>query len=251
MIESYDPWLLWFDTWSKDSFKLITPERQDELISLIRSLSEKCLVNSRIQFLAPSKDVDFMSTMDNAFPEKGFAKPWETSGPLNYSWAYHSMDYGWKETRELIQNLVKNVSLGGNYQLNVGPTGSGCFQEAAIRRLHEIGSWMRVNGESIYGTTADSLGKMPWGRITSRHIAENRKRLYLHLWEFTPGTAIFLDGASGNTMEASVLETGQPIEVEPGQKGPWIKIPAELHRDDLPVIRLDLCVGSASEKLCR
>jgi alpha-L-fucosidase len=245
LIENYDPWFLWFDSWNKDSFKLITPERQDELISLVRKLSDKCLVNSRIQFLAPSEDVDYISTMDNSFPEEGFPKPWETSGTLNHSWAYHSMDYGWKPTRDLIKNLVKNASLGGNYQLNVGPMGNGCFQEAATKRLREIGTWMRVNGESVRGTTASSLGEMPWGRITSRRIDENRTSLYLHLWEFTPGTAVLLDGASGNPIEARVLETGQPIDVEPCEGGMLVRIPKELNRADLPVIRLDMCNDNA------
>ena len=240
LIENYDPWFFWFDSWNKDSFKLITPERQDELISLIRSLSDRCLVNSRIQFLAPSDKVDYMSTMDNTFPDEGFPKPWETSGTLNHSWAYHSMDYGWKPTRELIQYLVKNASLGGNYQLNVGPMADGRFQEAAIRRLREIGTWMRVNGESIYGTTGSPFGNMPWGRITSRVIDENQTTLYLHLWDFTPGTAVFVEGATGTASDAAVLEAGQAVEVESGQSGLWVRIPSELNPIDLPVVRLSL-----------
>lgn len=78
-------------------------------------------INSRIQFNNPSDQVDYMSTMDNTFPDEGFARPSETSGTLNRSWAYHSMDYGWKTPEELIRNLVGNAALGGNYQLNVGP----------------------------------------------------------------------------------------------------------------------------------
>ncbi len=241
LIENYDPWFLWFDSWNRDSFDLITPERQDELISLVRKLSDKCLVNSRIQFLAPSEDVDYMSTMDNCFPDEGLPKPWETSGTLNDSWAYHSMDYGWKPTRELIKNLVKNASLGGNYQLNVGPMGNGTFQKAATKRLREIGCWMGVNGESVYETTASPLGEMPWGRITCRRIDNNRTILYLHIWLSTPGTAVHLDGVSGNVIEARVLETGQPIDVEPYKGGILVKIPKELNHEDLPVIRLDMC----------
>ena len=245
LIENYDPWFFWFDSWNKDSFDLITPERQDELISLVRKLSDKCLVNSRIQFLAPSEDVDYMSTMDNRFPDEGFPKPWETSGTLNHSWAYHSMDYGWKPTRELIKNLVKNVSLGGNYQLNVGPMGNGRFQKAAIKRLREIGAWMDVNGESVYETTTCPLGKMPWGRVTYRRLDENRTILYLHLWEYTPETAVCLDGASGNVIEARALETGQPIHVEPCEGGVLVRIPKALNPDSLPVIRLDMCEDGA------
>jgi len=247
LIENYDPWFFWFDSWNEDSFKLITPERQDELISLIRELSDKCLVNSRIQFMAPSEDIDYISTMDNTFPDEGFQKPWETSGTLNHSWAYHAMDYEWKPTRELIKNLVKNASLGGNYQLNIGPMGDGTFQKAAIKRLREIGTWMQINGESVHGTAASPLGDMPWGRITSRSIDGNRTSLYLHLWEFTPGTAVLVEGTSCEVTEAVVLETGQPIDVEHCASGMLIRIPKELNGDDLPVIRLDMCTDQRAD----
>ena len=245
LIENYDPWFLWFDTWSLESFELITPQRQDELIALIRSLSKKCLVNSRIQFRAPSDQVDFMSTMDNSFPTKGFRKPWETSGTFNDSWGCHAMDYRWRPTKELIENLVKNASLGGNYQLNVGPMGNGCFQEAAIKHLREVGAWLRANGEAIYGTLGSTFDKMPWGHITRRPLDAKRTRLYLHLWKFTPGTAILLPGVSLHVIKAESIATGQPIEAELGEKGIWIRLPQELDPDDLPVIKLDVFEDSA------
>ncbi|MFA6290888.1 MAG: alpha-L-fucosidase [Victivallales bacterium] len=240
LIENYDPYFLWFDTWSDKSFSYITEAREDELISLIRKLSTKCLVNSRIQFLRPSDKVDFISTMDNSFPAEGFTKPWETSGTLNHSWAYHSMDFGWRSTRQLLQNLIGNAALGGNYQLNVGPMGDGCFQTAATRRLHEIGVWLEVNGESIYGTQASPIGKMSWGRITSRPLENNKTRLYLHLWEFTPGTALLVNGLHGTPLSAKVLESGQPVTVENGSSGTWLSLPVDLQSIDMPVIALDM-----------
>lgn len=240
LLDNYDPWLLWFDSWNKDSFTYVTPERQDELISLIRSRSDKCLINSRIQYLSPSDRVDFISMMDNEFPEQGAAKPWETSGTLNHSWAYHSLDFGWKSTRSLLQNLIGNAAIGGNYQLNVGPTGDGRFQPAASKRLREIGLWLASNGESIYGTEPSPLGKPSWGRITSRSLPNNQTRLYLHLWDFTSGTALLLEGLHNTPMSARVLETGQPVTVNAGEAGLWLRLPTELSGVELPVIALDV-----------
>jgi alpha-L-fucosidase len=247
LIENYDPAFFWFDSWHDYQGKgrdftgaYLTLARQNELIALIRSLNDRCLVNSRINFTAPSDQVDYMSTMDNDFPEHGFAKPWETSGTLNDSWGYHCLDFGWKSTRSLIQNLVGNASLGGNYQLNVGPTGEGEFQPAAIRRLREIGEWLRVNGESLYGTQASPVGKMPWGRITRRHGDHDTTRLYLHLWDFTPGTALRVDGVRNEPLRAAVLETVQSVKAEAGQQGVWLELPKDLAGLSLPVIALDV-----------
>jgi alpha-L-fucosidase len=105
-----------------------------------------------------------------------------------------------------------------------------------------MGAWLAVNGESIYGTQASPLGKMPWGRITTRPLGNNRSRSYLHLWEVTPGTALFIKGIQGSLLAAKVLESGQPVQVELGRTGCWIQLPGELKGIDLPVIALDVQV---------
>jgi alpha-L-fucosidase len=48
--------------------------------------------------------------------------------------------------------IVEIASKGGNYLLNVGPDGNGVIPEASVKILKEIGAWMRINGEAIYGT---------------------------------------------------------------------------------------------------
>jgi alpha-L-fucosidase len=77
---------------------------------------------------------------------------------LNGHWGYNSHDDKWKSTTTLLTNLIDIVSKGGNYLLNVGPTGEGLVPQPSVERLHEIGAWLKVNGEAIYGA-----GMTPFG----------------------------------------------------------------------------------------
>ena len=72
---------------------------------------------------------------------------------MNNTWGYRSDDHDWKSTGELLYWLTAITSKGGNYLLNIGPTGEGLFPEESLKRLKEIGEWMRINGESVYGST--------------------------------------------------------------------------------------------------
>ena len=57
-----------------------------------------------------------------------------------------------KSTNKLIHLLCDIVAKGGNFLLNVGPDADGNLPDTALLRMKEIGEWMKVNGEAIYGT---------------------------------------------------------------------------------------------------
>jgi alpha-L-fucosidase len=95
---------------------------------------------------------------------------------MNDTWGYKSNDHNWKSGKDLILKLSDIVSKGGNFLLNVGPTSKGEIPQPSIERLKQIGAWMDVNHEAIYGTQASPFPYLPWGRATLKG-----QKLYLHV----------------------------------------------------------------------
>jgi len=82
------------------------------------------------------------------------AHPWEENRGMAHSYGWNRIETvdDYKSARELILLLCDLVSRGGNLLLNVGPTADGRIPVIMQQRLVEMGDWLRVNGEAIYGT---------------------------------------------------------------------------------------------------
>ena len=136
--------VLWFDTPEK-----ISKAQSQELVDLVHQLQPGCIINARV-----GNRLGDYAVQEQKIPDTGNPKPWETCMTLNGHWGYHKMDQNWKSTETLVRHLVEVASKGGNFLLNVGPTGEGIIPGPSVEHLKEVGAWMKVNGESIYGTTA-------------------------------------------------------------------------------------------------
>ncbi len=138
--------LVWFDG---DGY--ITEDQAFQFYKTIYEVNPAILVNRRVGY----DFGDYLDSGDNVIPsaDDTMAKRWETCGTTNNSWAYKSYDSDFKSTKELLYYLVDIASKGGNYLLNIGPDGKGHVPAQSTQVLREIGQWLTINGEAIYGTS--------------------------------------------------------------------------------------------------
>ncbi len=191
---------VWFDGYwdqlSNEKDKHLQPNvdwRLPEIYQLIHRLQPACLIGNN-HHLSPLPGEDFQM-FEKDLPggnSTGFggqavsALPLETCETINNSWGFNITDSNYKSTTELIRLLVKDAGYGANLLLNIGPLPNGEIQTQFTDRLDSMGNWLRINGETIYGTHAGFIKPQPWGAVT-----EKGNMIFLHLFK-TDGDKFFL-----------------------------------------------------------
>ncbi|MBW9323998.1 alpha-L-fucosidase [Enterococcus casseliflavus] len=167
--------------------------RSEELLDMVYKLQPQIVVNNRLDlhledFVVDEFIGDFVSP-EQIVPNYGVVNslgepvPWEVCITMNNHWAYDATDKNFKTSRQIIRKLVECTSKNGNLILNIGPDARGNFPKESIDILLEVGSWMHLNGESIYGAGKSRLSKPSWGYYTRKdqyifaHIFDNSSEL--------------------------------------------------------------------------
>ena len=232
---------LWYDM-----SRYMLPEQSFNFYKIAYDLQPQMIVNHRI-----GNDFgDYIITGDNKIPQhpEEIDRPWETVGTLNNSWGYKSYDDDWKSVKELIFWLVEIVSKGGNYMLNIGPMPTGEVPEQSINNLRDVGKWLQINGEAIYGTNRWNISHEGPTEIsmegTSARQTEGfsmqftpedfwftRKgdKVYAIAIEYPDEKALiksFKSGTSGEVRDVSILGIDDPVDWKQTEEGLVVILPA-------------------------
>jgi alpha-L-fucosidase len=217
LLSNYGPVsVLWWDTPVG-----MTPERVSKLLPLLK-IQPEIVTNNRLD--KDKKTGDF-STPEQKIPATGMpGKDWETCMTMNTTWGYKSFDNKWKSTETLLHNLIDIASKGGNYLLNVGPTSEGEIPQPSVERLSEIGKWMKINGESIYGTTASPFKELSWGRCTTKPLSDGAT-LYLHVFDWPADGKLVVPRLKNTVQSASLLATHSKLKAITNPEGVIVSVP--------------------------
>jgi len=220
LLTEYGPLgIVWFDR------GMYTQEQGREFADLVHNLQPECLVNGRVGHYDKELLGDYQSMTDNGMPIGGIEEYWETPQTLNETWGYSQFDKNWKTPDEVIRRLVTIVSKGGNYLLNVGPTGQGIIPDPSVKILNVVGDWMQKNSESIYGTSPSPFPyELPWGYCTRKG-----SRLFLHVFDWPENGQLSLNGLNNKIEKAySLLDPEEALTVDRDEAGGlMIGLPAE------------------------
>jgi alpha-L-fucosidase len=161
---------------------------------------------------------------EQAIPKSALSDPWETCMTMNKHWGYYLGDEDCKPTELVIHNLIDVASKNGNFLLNVGPTGAGVIPGPSLARLRDVGEWLKVNGEAIYGTNGSPIGTPAWGRITKKATPLGTT-LYLHVFDWPKDGKLVVTGLSAKPDSATLLANGAKLEANATANGVTISLP--------------------------
>lgn len=150
LVDKYKPQLVWFDWWiEQPAFKPYLQEFASYYYNQGAKWRKGVAINYKNSAFPTSAAVldlerGQLSTTRSAF--------WQTDTSVSKNSWGHIEGQDYKTAGSIVGDLVDIVSKNGALLLNIGPRADGTIPTDEEQMLLDIGKWLKVNGEAIYGT---------------------------------------------------------------------------------------------------
>lgn len=225
LLTNYGPvGAIWFDgVWDQ-------PDNFDWQLSgqyeLIHRLQPGCLVgNNHHRLPYDGEDIQIFERDLPGENKAGFsagqsvsALPLETCETMNGMWGYKIEDQNYKSPQALIHYLVRAAGKNANLLMNIGPQPNGELPAAAIEHLKEVGQWMDIYGETIYGTRGGDVAPHQWGVSTRKG-----NRLFIHILDLKDN-GLYIPLAA-KVSKAVQFADKTPIQFKQTKQGVLLELP--------------------------
>jgi len=194
---------IWFDMGHS------TALQSHHFAETVHQLQPECMISGRIW----NSEGDFSETGDDDIPDYITDEPWESPASIfSETWGYRS----WQKrvpldtkVQEHILRLVKVVSRGGNYLLNIGPNGDGSVVDYEAAVLRGTGAWLHRNSEAIYNTSPQPFRKLDFGYATVKG-----NHLYLFVEHLPSDGRLHLSGLQNRIRDARWLNSANSLDID-------------------------------------
>lgn len=212
---------LWFDVPQHFDAK-----RGQGVIDFARIIQPDILINNRTgawgDYDTPEQRVGSMQ-MNRA---------WESCITIADQWAWKPNDKV-KTLQQCLQTLILSAAGDGNLLFNVGPDSLGVIEPLQVKRLEEMGNWLKKNGEAIYGTRGGPY-------LPGRNIACTRKDsvVYLHVLKWRKGVLSLPNLPT--TIQKATLLSGTNVSIQQQNNQLHITLPKAGRDSIATIIKLTL-----------
>ncbi len=231
--------LLWFDF---DGGRAVYD--QTNTYALVKKAQPQIIIDNRLDLGVKTSNTEILNpNADYYTPEQRIGsyddrRPWETCMTLGTQWSWKPEDRI-KSAGEVIGILARTAGGDGNLLLDVGPMPDGRIEPRQVAVLNQVGAWLKVNGDSIYGTRGGPFKPAGYGASTRKG-----KTVYVHVLKWPDGP-LRLPRLPANIIRARILGGGK-ADVRPANNAIEISVaPADRDAADT-VVELTLD-GDASK----
>lgn len=217
---------IWFDgDWERKDVNW----HYDEIYALIHKLNPEIMIGNN-HHLAPKAGEDFQlfekdlpgnNTAGFSAEAKIGTIPLETCETMNGSWGFNLNDRNYKSVKQLVHYLVNAAGRDANFLLNVGPMPNGKIQPEFSDTLLKIGDWIKLNGESIYGTRGNVVAAQLWGVVTAKE-----KIWYAHVLTLPDSKTVTVPVGNKKVRTVTLLDGNRKLKFKQDKGGLTIDLEA-------------------------